>query len=263
MATAKRSTKRPSFEESAMAPLVEAMELQDQHQHQFPLQVSAHGTVQRQHPSTFATDGVPVPIPTARAVPYVGIPIHGSEGCAGGPTLLSPPPPPPPSYEQMRAESRVHGDVSVGVGADYVGADRAARERAREDNLAFFERKGFTEAQARARVEADLRAIEVARINAKRRDSEGLDMRPHPGNRLEPEEGSLLGEKEMLSARAAAGRGDSQKSGGKETASGAGAGEGEKEEAPASGGYKCAEYTPTDYTIQEYKSIYETPPRDT
>ncbi|CAM9470977.1 unnamed protein product, partial [Hapterophycus canaliculatus] len=217
------------------------------------------GSIQRDQPLTVAVEGVPVALPTARAVRYVGIPINGSERYAGGPTSLSPPPP-PPGFGQTGAESRVHGDVSVGVGADFDGAERAARARAREDNLAFFERKGFTEAQAQARVEADLRAIEVARINAKRRDAEGLDMRPHPGNRLEPQEASLLGEKEMWGAReAATGGGSSEKSRGRETASGAVEREGREEEAASSGGYQCAEYTPADYCIPEYKSIYESP----
>lgn len=111
---------------------------QDQHQRERPLQVSARGSVQQQHPPTLAVEGLPVALPTARAVPYVGIPIDDSEA------LLSPSPPPPPTpgNGQTRAASRDHGDVGDGVGADFAGAERAARARAREDNLAFFERKG-------------------------------------------------------------------------------------------------------------------------
>lgn len=108
-------------------------------------------------------------------------------------------------------------------------------------------------------MEEDLRAIEVARVNAKRRDSEGLDMRPHPGNRLEPQAG-VLGEKAFAyeggtaAAAGGAGAGDS----GAATEKGS-----EQEEGVStggSGGYQCSEYVPAEYVIPEYKSIYGTPP---
>ena len=118
----------------------------------------------------------------------------------------------------------------------------------------------FTNAQARARVEEERRALDVARINAKIRDSEGLDMRPHPGNRFkpEPEYGSigLRGEKASSFGGARGGaRGSSEDNQGEE---GAGKDTG-KERAYSVGGYQVAEYKPSEYVVSQYKSVYDTP----
>lgn len=137
----------------------------------------------------------------------------------------------------------------------------------------------MTQSQALSRVAEDLRAIEVARINAKRRDTEGLDMRPHPGNRLEPANcESSFGEKGEKGWAYDAGSGAGRSATGKEAAAaeaeagargrgggsgGGGAarneGESEQAEAGSSEGYQCAEYEPAEYVIPEYTSVYEKP----
>lgn len=104
--------------------------------------------------------------------------------------------------------------------------------------------------QARERVDAELRAFDIARLNAARRDVEGLTMRPHPGNRFVPEQPPSQGEKfsvEKLPDNAEA-RGDDQ----------AEAGSHSDRKAFHTGGYKCADYDTSDYTIGEYKSVYDT-----
>lgn len=109
-------------------------------------------------------------------------------------------------------------------------------------------------------MEEDLRAIEVARINAKRRDAEGLDMRPHPGNRLEPEASIFGKEVDREGGTRATGAGPG---GGGAAVAAAAAGKGSEQEEAAStrgsGGYQCAEYEPAEYVIPEYKSIYGDP----
>eukprot|EP00752_Nemacystus_decipiens_P011124 g9884.t1 len=252
------ATRRPSGEEMA-----EAVEVQEPHPSS---QASVRGSVQ-QPPGFVAVEGVPVAQATARPFAYVGIPLDDSDGASS--SLL-----PPPPGEEKGAAGRVHGNVNLGVGNDVAGAEEAARASARRDNAAFVERKGVTQSQALSRVAEDLRAIEVARINAKRRDAEGLDMRPHPGNRLEPgkSESSLgaKGEKGWAyDAGSSAGKSDTAKEAAEAGASGGGSGGGgagtggeggsEPEEASSPEGYQCAEYEPAEYVIPEYTSVYEKP----
>lgn len=86
-------------------------------------------------------------------------------------------------------------------------------------------------------------------------------MRPHPGNRLEPEDPTPLGNKDKDYGASGGGFGGSvQESSGKEAAGGGGAAAGKGGEQEASGGgYQCVEYVPAEYDIPEYKSIYERP----
>lgn len=112
-------------------------------------------------------------------------------------------------------------------------------------------------------MDAEARAIEIARVNARRRDAEGIDMRPHPGNRLEPapEESrgmGLYGEK----AFAYEGSGTEQltdKSKGAKEGGAKGKEEDDAEQVYAAGGYECAEYEPAEYDCTEYKSVYDPP----
>ncbi|CAM9918013.1 unnamed protein product [Ectocarpus fasciculatus] len=249
------AAKRPTSEE-AVTPLVEVMAELEQ---QPPLPASG-GVQQHQQPQGFvAVEGVPVASATVRPFAYVGVPIDDDNN-----NEVRRPSPAAASYDEARAGAgRVHGDVGVGVGGDYAGAAEAAQASATRDNAAFFEKKRFTEAQAQSRVEEDLRAIEVGRINAKRRDAEGLDMRPHPGNRLEPEDTTPLQSKERAYGAGVGGYGGGsvQESSGKEVAAaggGSAAGKGDEQEA-SGGGYQCGEYVPAEYDISEYKSVYEKP----
>ncbi|CAM9469660.1 unnamed protein product [Ectocarpus sp. 4 AP-2014] len=248
------AAKRPTSEE-AVAPLVEVMAELEQ---QSPLPDSGCVQQHQQPPGFAAVEGVPVARATMRPFAYVGVPIDVDNN-----NELRRPSRAAASCDKSRAGvGRVHGDVSVGVGADYDGAEEAAKASAKRDNAAFFEQRRFTEAQAKSRVEEDLRAIETARINAKRRDAEGLDMRPHPGNRLEPEDTTPLGNKERDYGAGGGGYGGSvQESSGKEPAAVGGesaAGKGGEQEA-SGGGYQFAEYVPAEYDIPEYKSVYERP----
>lgn len=126
-----------------------------------------------------------------------------------------------------------------------------------------------TQAEARRRVEEEARAFEFAQIQAKRRDSEGLSMRPHPGNRLEPVPAS---EKDGYGGKASAYFGGGGK-GGQESEKekseneknrvreqerkAEAAAAGPEAEATTSGGYDFPEYEPAEYVIPEYKSVYD------
>lgn len=76
---------------------------------------------------------------------YIGVPVDDNDNhekgsssrAAGSPT------PPPPGYGGTTGAgtSRVHGDVSLGVGRDFAGAEEHARASARRDNEDFCERK--------------------------------------------------------------------------------------------------------------------------
>lgn len=116
-------------------------------------------------------------------------------------------------------------------------------------------------------MEDDERALEIARINAKRRDVEGLDMRPHPGNRLEAEprydSPGLCGEKAFAySGGGARGALDASLEKQMQVDEGrkeAGSGNDEEAKTSSSGGYQVGKYQPTQYSVTEYKSIYDAP----
>lgn len=116
-------------------------------------------------------------------------------------------------------------------------------------------------------MEEDERALEIARINAKRRDAEGLDMRPHPGNRLEPESKydspGLCGEKAFAySGGGARGALDASLEKQMQVDEGrkeAGAGNDGEEKTYSAGGYQVGEYQPMKYDVTEYKSVYDAP----
>lgn len=93
-----------------------------------------------------------VPVARARVHPfaYVGVPVDGdgneedncssSAAAAAAGSLL----PPPPSYghgAEAAGAERVHGDVGLGVGNDFAGAEEQARASARRDNADFYEKK--------------------------------------------------------------------------------------------------------------------------
>lgn len=113
-------------------------------------------------------------------------------------------------------------------------------------------RHSIVEAHARGRVEAEAKALEIARLNAKRRDSEGLDMRPHPGNRLEaPERYSSAG---MRGEKAFAREGDGGSENLKEKEAGKEPGE---ETVFTPGEYQPTAYATAEYDCAGYKSVYD------
>lgn len=119
--------------------------------------------------------------------------------------------------------------------------------------------------EARKREEQQARAIEIGKLQARRRNSEGLAMRPHPGNQLEPavpaykgygsfgDEGSCsyAGEKELGANNC---KYEKEQRG---SEGGASSREEQDAEKPDGGGYKIPEYEPVEYDVKEYKSIYE------
>lgn len=108
-------------------------------------------------------------------------------------------------------------------------------------------------------MEQEKRALQIARINAKRRDAEGLNMAPHPGNRMDsvPENGDFRSEKaDAYATTKGAGKGNyEEKAGSQESQSGSSQESGE--ESYTTGGYQPSEYEPAEYQISEYKSVYD------
>lgn len=123
----------------------------------------------------------------------------------------------------------------------------------------------ITEAQARSRVQQEARAIDIARWQAKRRDAEGLSMRPHPGNRLEPGTSDASGSAGRYGENAFAyGGGKVSETSAErrkvEEAEAAAAAKGKEDGVDAvyaEGGYQCAEYQPAEYDCAEYSSVYD------
>ncbi|CAM9294555.1 unnamed protein product, partial [Laminaria digitata] len=190
---------------------------------------------------------------------YIGVPVEGEEG--------------PPTGRGSGARpvdpriGVVRGDITLGVDGNLDEAKACASESARKDNNSFGAR--FAEENARIRVAEEAREIEIARFNAKRSDAQGTDVRPHPGNRLEPKQGQgqggFYGEKAF--AFEGGSGGDKSKEAGAGATEGGGKGEGGGggggESIFVSGGYQPAEYQPVEYDCTEYKSVYETTTKKT
>lgn len=119
--------------------------------------------------------------------------------------------------------------------------------------------------EARKREERQAKAIEIGKLQARRRNSEGLAMRPHPGNQLEPAVPALKGygsvEDEGSYSYACGGEygGKSGKDEKQQRDSEKGVSSQEQQDAekPDGGGYKIPDYEPVEYDVQEYKSIYD------
>lgn len=128
----------------------------------------------------------------------------------------------------------------------------------------------ISESQARQRVEEEARALQIAMLHAKRRESEGLDMMPHPGNHLR--QGSR--EKAVFSSGMAVAYGALAEPGQYDRYSTAGAqgkdvgnagalgatveSQGPSAYGSSTGGYQTREYETSSYQVSEYKSVYDT-----